>query len=680
MWKRLLAATLLLAATALPAYGRERVSGWCEQGGNTVTVGGLTSTTTFQQSFVSCTVTIFDGGTMDLSSIFSDDSGTVKSNPFTASSTGFWFFLADDSRYDIRLSGGGIVTPFTIGDILLDDTKNDVTTIVSVASSATPTFDASLGTIFTNTLTANVTSSTISNPVTGQRIVIYLAQDGVGGFTFAWPANVQLRKSTYVVADDVSAVSTINLYYDGTNWRETSRDADEVGYVPTPVTTADNFGTAALRWDGFFQTNLVDTTTVGKWNGVRIVDGTKFTTVQAAVSDTSDTKPELVYVPDGQDEGGTIVEPTQITLLDLRANNPTFPSPFHHRFILKTGRDVSVLGGNAGVVNLRNRLTGTPAAQVVDNTFRIDASPDFDGAFGSEYSSFGNFTRIANLGQTPPLVWAQEIQLSKASGVADSQMIGLEIEMQKIPALGAANNINLRLSSDTNVIAGVTRAGDALSIGGDSGFTNGIHYLDTDGSTLFQVDQTGRISSGKAPGQQLDIQSAINDGIRLSDGTTTGIFFMSSESTNSLVVGTTSNHPLIFFTNNVNRGNISTAGDLTIRRFKTNGTALVAGDFALSAGWGTTASVGTITGNDQWLQATITSAGTGQGASPTATLTFKDGTWTSAPIAVCQRADRASQTTIEFTWTTTATTLVLTFEGTPVAAETFVIACHVGGV
>ncbi|KKL74612.1 hypothetical protein LCGC14_2063120, partial [marine sediment metagenome] len=125
-----------------------------------------------------------------------DDSGTVKANPFTASATGFWFWYADDARYDVRLSAGGIVTPFTIGDILLDDTKNDVTTIVSVSSSATPTFDASLGTIFTNTLTANVTSSTISNPVTGQRIEIYLAQDGVGGFTFAWPANVQLRKST----------------------------------------------------------------------------------------------------------------------------------------------------------------------------------------------------------------------------------------------------------------------------------------------------------------------------------------------------------------------------------------------------------------------------------------------------------------------------------------------------
>ncbi|KKM62905.1 hypothetical protein LCGC14_1516960 [marine sediment metagenome] len=306
MLKRLLAVVGLLVAIALPAHGRERVSGWCEQGGNTVTVGGLTSTEDVQESFASCTVTVYDVGTLDIASIFSDDSGTVKANPFTASITGFWFWYADDARYDVRLSGGGIVTPFTIGDILLDDTKNDVTTIVSVASSATPTFDASLGTIFTNTLTANVTSSTISNPVTGQRITIYLAQDGTGGWTFAWPANVQLRKSTYVVADDISAVSVIKLYYDGTNWRELSRDADEVGFVLTPVANADDFGTATRRFDTFVETEtfyvtvLPNTTgldigsasarpdgifedmTVGDINGALWVDGNQFTTLQGA--------------------------------------------------------------------------------------------------------------------------------------------------------------------------------------------------------------------------------------------------------------------------------------------------------------------------------------------------------------------------------------------------------------
>ena len=337
--RRLLAAALLLAATALPAHGRERVSGWCEQGGNKTTTGGLTSTESVQQSFPSCTVTIYDVGTLNLASIFADDSGTVKSNPFTATASGFWFFLADDARYDIRFSGGGIVTPFTIGDILLDDTKNDVTTIVSVASSATPTFDASLGTIFTNTLTANVTSSTISNPVTGQRITIYLAQDGTGGWTFAWPANVQLRSSGYVVSDDASAVSTISLYYDGTNWRELSRYADEVGYLLLPVTSGDPLGSTTRRWNLFGQVlnvagastltgvvtagNDVDPSATGNnlgdssflWDAyirgnqiaaVRIVGG-DFATVQAANDDCPNDGCDI-YIPPGTHVGPTSIK------------------------------------------------------------------------------------------------------------------------------------------------------------------------------------------------------------------------------------------------------------------------------------------------------------------------------------------------------------------------------------
>jgi hypothetical protein len=120
-------------------------------------------------------------------------------------------------------------------------------------------------------------------------------------------------------------------------------------------------------------------------------------------------------------------------------------------------------------------------------------------------------------------------------------------------------------------------------------------------------------------------------------------------------------------------------GDTNIRRVRaTIGTALVAGDIALSAGWGSTASVSAISGTDQRFRFTVTSAGTGQAANPTATLTFKDGTWTTAPYAVCSR-NGGNQPAVLPTWTTTATTLVLTFPGTPVAAETYKEECVVMG-
>lgn len=85
------------------------------------------------------------------------------------------------------------------------------------------------------------------------------------------------------------------------------------------------------------------------------------------------------------------------------------------------------------------------------------------------------------------------------------------------------------------------------------------------------------------------------------------------------------------------------------------GTALVAGDFTLSSGFGSTASIGTITGTDQRFRATITSAGTGQAANPTVILTFQDGTWSTAPFFVTSRAGGALTQSI-FEVTTIAST------------------------
>ena len=115
-----------------------------------------------------------------------------------------------------------------------------------------------------------------------------------------------------------------------------------------------------------------------------------------------------------------------------------------------------------------------------------------------------------------------------------------------------------------------------------------------------------------------------------------------------------------------------------------NGTALAASNFALSAGFGNTASLTVATGStDMASQIVITSAGTGQGASPTCTLTFADGAFVDAngaaisPLFSVSR-NGGSQLTVNFTWTTTSTTLVMTFPGTPVAAETYTLSirCH----
>jgi hypothetical protein len=63
------------------------------------------------------TISVFNQGTLTLSSIFSDTIGTVKANPFTADANGYWFFYAVNGRYDVQWSGGP--GNYTIGDVEL---------------------------------------------------------------------------------------------------------------------------------------------------------------------------------------------------------------------------------------------------------------------------------------------------------------------------------------------------------------------------------------------------------------------------------------------------------------------------------------------------------------------------------------------------------------------------------
>jgi Pectate lyase superfamily protein len=104
-------------------------------------------------------------------------------------------------------------------------------------------------------------------------------------------------------------------------------------------------------------------------------------------------------------------------------------------------------------------------------------------------------------------------------------------------------------------------------------------------------------------------------------------------------------------------GTIRSSGPIsTAARISAGGTNLVGGDFALSAGWGTTASVTGISGVDSRFRLAITSNGTGQAANPTVVLTFKDGAYAAAPWASYGRGDLAAPTTGYWAMTSRTTT------------------------
>lgn len=116
MMKRLALICLLLACTIASATSRQKLQGYCQNGGTHDLIGGLLSAKYFMQNFPSCVIAVYDTGTTNLSTIYSDNSGTPLANPFTASSTGLWGFYADNGHYDVRESAGGIPSPFTLSD------------------------------------------------------------------------------------------------------------------------------------------------------------------------------------------------------------------------------------------------------------------------------------------------------------------------------------------------------------------------------------------------------------------------------------------------------------------------------------------------------------------------------------------------------------------------------------
>lgn len=97
--------------------------------------------------------------------------------------------------------------------ITISDTAVPPNLSNTVASSTTPVFNAALGQLQQNTLTANVTSSTFINAVIGF-YTFRITQNSTGGFTFVWPTNCLGFMS---VGTGPNEISSQTGYYDGTN-------------------------------------------------------------------------------------------------------------------------------------------------------------------------------------------------------------------------------------------------------------------------------------------------------------------------------------------------------------------------------------------------------------------------------------------------------------------------------
>lgn len=108
---------MLVLSTCVMAQSRVRINGYAEKGGKSVRTTASISYN-LMETYPNCVVTVYIVGTTNLATIYSDSSGTAKSNPFIADAASYYFFYLDEGvRVDIKFSGTGILVPFTLPDV-----------------------------------------------------------------------------------------------------------------------------------------------------------------------------------------------------------------------------------------------------------------------------------------------------------------------------------------------------------------------------------------------------------------------------------------------------------------------------------------------------------------------------------------------------------------------------------
>lgn len=107
------------------------------------------------------------------------------------------------------------------------------------------------------------------------------------------------------------------------------------------------------------------------------------------------------------------------------------------------------------------------------------------------------------------------------------------------------------------------------------------------------------------------------------------------------------------------------------------GTLLTTGNFSLT-GWGSGATMSSLAGRDSAHSFTIT-AGTGATSGAQVQLTFADGSWGTPPL-VFTGLTKGTGMLLTTSYTSTATTYTITFNGLPLAGLTYSASVLVAGI
>jgi hypothetical protein len=423
---------LVCLAITVPAAARERVYGYVERGGQRVVTAGLQSSTFVQRSYPLATVTVYLTGTNTLASIYADNSGTVKPNPFSSDATGFWFFYADDGTYDVRFSGGGLAAPFTLPEIVAGGSGGGGSGPYVLKAGDTMTGDL---TLYRNT-PGQWPALVLNNDQAGQTGIINFQRQG----TTLW--NQFMWDDDFYINADTTGKAPLTLHPTG---RVTVGGA--IGFTADNAAPVSASGAGSLRYNSSAQ-RFETSSNGGAWTALD--GGDCVDCVHKAGAETV-TGRKTFTEAGGLQVGTTAVSDTLTVFGSTSTDAPYLGvgSNFHHPIGASPKVALFTAGGPSGAYNDPGPAVailarsgpdsgtyGLGSALLLDGVYETDAGETTTlsvlarQAPGSTASMAGIYTRVYAVGAPGLGFWGEQTSFGQAIDIQKyhrSHASGMEI-------------------------------------------------------------------------------------------------------------------------------------------------------------------------------------------------------------------------------------------------------------
>jgi hypothetical protein len=269
----------------------------------------------------------------------------------------------------------------------------------------------------------------------------------------------------------------------------------------------------------------------------------------------------------------------------------------YYRWTQDVPDTVSLIGNAAvqgmGMFYYGNTSAQTPNAGLAEtNILRMDYTVNSDAGSKVQIALLNGLLKVANdedntgnentgllfttrstgpIGGTRAVGnWAADFHVEKEANVSDGSMVALEVGVHKAPALSTAKCRGIDVWSGDRSGITASRAGDAIHMHGNAGWTNYIQCMYTnDTSPVFTLDKDGNILITNYTGaSSFVMQNGVNNTastIQITGKDSGGnpvAAFIQADPNGQINMGATGNHDIVFQTNSTNAFRVKALGSV----------------------------------------------------------------------------------------------------------------------